>query len=123
MSWSFSRQHDHWKGARSRISSRASCSVGTEPSYASVGGSALGRQGAQGDIVVTLLPTLSLTLLDISKIHHRCPTYVAAASQTRGAAADLPKKHENRAHVGHRQPGHQYRQITQVDAMHMPFAN
>jgi hypothetical protein len=38
-------------------------------------------------------------------IHLRCPTYVAATSQTRGAAAALSK---SQAHAGHLHPGHTF---------------
>jgi hypothetical protein len=45
--------------------------------------------GARAEIEVTLPLPHGATLLDISKIHPRCPTYVAAASQTQGTAAAL----------------------------------
>jgi hypothetical protein len=57
--------------------------------YTSVGVAAAGRQGALADNEVTLPPPHGPTLLDISMIHPRCATYVAAASRTRGAAAAL----------------------------------
>jgi hypothetical protein len=89
LSGSRSRQHDHGKGALSRISACSGCSARTEPSYASVGVAAVGRQGARADMEGNPPPPHGPTLLDMSMIHHRCPTYVAAASQTRGTAAAL----------------------------------
>jgi hypothetical protein len=41
-------------------------------------------------------------------IHPRCPTYVAAASRTRGSAAALRDRHKYRAHAGHLHPGHTF---------------
>jgi hypothetical protein len=41
-------------------------------------------------------------------IHPRCATYIAAASQTRGAAAALRDRDKYRAHAGHLQPGHTF---------------
>jgi hypothetical protein len=41
-------------------------------------------------------------------IHPRCATYVAAASQTRGAAAALRDRDKYRAHAGHLHPGHTF---------------
>jgi hypothetical protein len=46
--------------------------------------------------------------MDISMIHPRCATYVAAASQTRGAAAALQDRDKYRAHAGHLHPGHTF---------------
>jgi hypothetical protein len=94
LSGSRSRRHDHWKEALSRISARAGCSARTEPSYASLDVAAIGRPGARANIEVTLPPPHGPTLLDISMIHPRCPTYVADASQTRGAAAALRSRHQ-----------------------------
>jgi hypothetical protein len=54
---------------------------------------------------VTVPPHHSPTLLDISIIHPRYPTYVAAASQERGAAAALRDSSKYRAHADHLQPG------------------
>jgi hypothetical protein len=48
------------------------------------------------------------TLLDISMIHPRCPTYVAAASETRGAVAALRDRSKYQAHAGHLHPGHTF---------------
>jgi hypothetical protein len=100
----------YWKEALSRISARAGCSARTEPSYASVGVAAVGRQGAQADIEVTLPPLHSptLQLMDIFMIHPCCPTYVAAASQTRVAAAALRDRSKHQAHAGHLHPGHTF---------------
>jgi hypothetical protein len=108
LSGSRSRRHDHWKEALTRISARAGCNARTEPSYTSVGVAAVGRQGARADIEVTLPPPHGPTLLDISMIHPRCATYVAAASQTRGAAAALRDRDKYRAHAGHLHPGHTF---------------
>jgi hypothetical protein len=99
---------DHSKEALSRISARAGCNARTEPAYTSVGAAASGRQGARADIEVTLPPPHGPTLLDISMIHPRCSTYVAAASQTRGAAAALQDRDKYRAHAGHLHPGHTF---------------
>jgi hypothetical protein len=41
-------------------------------------------------------------------INPRCPTYAAAASQTRGAAAALRDRSKHRAHVGYLYPGHTF---------------
>jgi hypothetical protein len=41
-------------------------------------------------------------------IHPRCATYVATASQTRGAAAALRDRDKNRAHAVHLHPGHTF---------------
>jgi hypothetical protein len=41
-------------------------------------------------------------------IHPLCLTYVAAASQTRGAVASLPNRSKYRAHAGHLHPGHTF---------------
>jgi hypothetical protein len=98
----------HWKEALSRISTRAGCNARTEPSCASVGAAAVGRQGARADIEVTLAPPHGPTSLDIYMIHPRCATYVAAASQTRGAAAALRDQDKYRAHAGHLHPGHAF---------------
>jgi hypothetical protein len=103
-----SRRNDHWKEALSRISARAGCNARTEPSYNSVGVAAAGRQGVRADIEVTLPPPHGPTLMDISMIHPRCATYVAAASQTRGAAAALRDRDKYRAHAGHLHPGHTF---------------
>jgi hypothetical protein len=108
LSGSRSRRHDHWKETLSRISARAGCTARTEPSYASVGVAAVGRQGARADIEVTHLPPFGPTLLDISMIHPRCSTYVAATSQTRGAAAALRDRSKYQAHAGHLHPGHNF---------------
>jgi hypothetical protein len=78
------------------------------PSYTSVGVAAVGRQGARADIEVTLPAPDSPTLLDISMTHPRCPTYVAAASQTGGAAADLRDRSKYRTHLGHLHPCHTF---------------
>jgi hypothetical protein len=40
--------------------------------------------------------------------HRRCATYVAAASQARGAAAALRDRDKYRAHAGHLHPGHTF---------------
>jgi hypothetical protein len=61
-----------------------------------------------GSLPQTLPPPHSPTLLDISMIHPRCPTYVAAVSQTRGAAAALRDRDTYGAHAGHLQPGHTF---------------
>jgi hypothetical protein len=108
LSGSRSRLHDHWKEALSRIFARTGCNARTEPIYSSVGVAAVGRQGARADIEVTLPPPHGPTLLDISMIHTRCATYVAAASQTRGAAAALRDRDKYRAHAGHLHPGHTF---------------
>jgi hypothetical protein len=79
-----------------------------EPSYTSVGVAAVERQGARADIEVTLSPPHGLILLDISMIHPRCATYVAAASQTRGAAAAPRDRDKCLAHAGHLHPGHTF---------------
>jgi hypothetical protein len=91
------------KEALSRISARAGCS---EPSYTSVGVAAAGRQEPRADIQVTLYQPQGPTLIDISMIHPCCSTYVAAASQTRGAAAALDDWSKCLAHAGHLRPGH-----------------
>jgi hypothetical protein len=101
-------QHDHWKEALSHISARIGCNARTEPSYTSVGVAAVGRQGARADIEVTLPAPHGPTLLDISLIHPRCPTYVAAASQTRGTAAALRDRDKYRVRAGHLHPGHTF---------------
>jgi hypothetical protein len=108
LSGSGSRQHDHWKEDLSRTSARAGCNACTEPTYASVGAAAVGRQEARADIEVTPPPHHGPTLLEISMIHPRCPTYVAAASQTRGAAAALRDRSKYQAHAGHLHPGHTF---------------
>jgi hypothetical protein len=77
-------------------------------SWTSVGIGAVGHQGAHADIEVTLPPAHGPTLLDISMIHPCCATYIAAASQTRGAAAALRDKDKYRAHVCHLHPGHTF---------------
>jgi hypothetical protein len=100
-------RHDHWKEALS-ISARAGCNAHTEPSYTSVGAAAAGRQGARADIEVTLPPLHGPTLLDIFMIHPRCTTYVADASQTRGAAAALRHRDKYQVHAGHLHPGHTF---------------
>jgi hypothetical protein len=41
-------------------------------------------------------------------IHPHCVTYVAAASQTRGAAAALRDRDKYRANAGHLHPGHTF---------------
>jgi hypothetical protein len=41
-------------------------------------------------------------------IHPRCATYVAAASQTKGAAAALRDRDTYRSHAGHQHPGHTF---------------
>jgi hypothetical protein len=48
------------------------------------------------------------TLLDVSIIHHRCPTYVATAFQTRGAAAAPHDRSKYRAHASHLHRGHSF---------------
>jgi hypothetical protein len=48
------------------------------------------------------------TALDIPMFHPRCPTYVAATSQTRGGAAAPRDRSKYRAHAGHMQPGHAF---------------
>jgi hypothetical protein len=108
LSGSRSSRHDHWKEAVSRISAHAGESARTEPSYASAGVAAIGRQGARASIEVTLPLPHGPTLLDISMIHPRCPTYVAAASKTRSAAAALRDRHKYRAHAGHLHSGHKF---------------
>jgi hypothetical protein len=108
LSGSRSRRHDHWKEALSRICARAGCNARTEPSYISFGVAAAGRQGARADIEVTLPPPHGPNLLDISMIHPRCTTYVAAASQTRDAAAALHDRNKYRAHAGHLHLGHTF---------------
>jgi hypothetical protein len=75
----------------------------TEPSYTTVGVAAVGSQGACADNEVTYPHGPSL--LDISLIHPRCATYVAAAFQIKGAAAALPDRDKYRAHAGHLHPG------------------
>jgi hypothetical protein len=72
--------------------------------YASVGVAVVGRQRARADIEVTLIPPHGPTLLDISMIHPRCTTCVAAASQTRNATATLRDRDKYRAHAGHLHP-------------------
>jgi hypothetical protein len=57
---------------------------------------------------VTLPPPHDLTLLDISMIHPRCATYVAATSQTSGVAATLRDRDKYRAHAGHLHPCHTF---------------
>jgi hypothetical protein len=57
---------------------------------------------------VTLPPPCGPTVLDISMIHPRCPTCVAAASQTTDAAAALRDRIKYRAHAGHLHPGHAF---------------
>jgi hypothetical protein len=99
---------DHWKEALSRISARAGCTVRTEPSYTSVGVAAVGCQGARADIEVTLPPPHGPTLLNVSMIHPRCPTHIAAVSQIRCAAAALRDRSKNRTHAGHLHPGHTF---------------
>jgi hypothetical protein len=47
-------------------------------------------------------------LLDASMIHPHCPTYVAATSQTRGAAAALRDRSKYQAHAGHLHPCHTF---------------
>jgi hypothetical protein len=86
----------------------AGCNTRTEPSYTSVGVAAVGRQGARADIEVTLSPPHGTTLLNVSMIHPRCATYVAAASQTRGAPAALRDRDKYRAHAGLLHPGHTF---------------
>jgi hypothetical protein len=41
-------------------------------------------------------------------IHPRCPTYIAAASQARGAAAAVRDRSKYQAHAGHLHPGHTF---------------
>jgi hypothetical protein len=45
-------------------------------------------------------------LLDISMIHPRCPTYIAAASHARGASAALRDRSKYRTHARHLHRGH-----------------
>jgi hypothetical protein len=94
--------------ALDRISARAGCTARTGLRYASLGVAAVGRQGARADIEVTLPPAHGPTLLDISMIHPRSPTYVATASQTRGAAAALRDRSRYWGHAGHLHPGHTF---------------
>jgi hypothetical protein len=112
LSESRSRRHDHWKEALSRISARAGCSACTEPRYASAGVAAAGRRGARADIEVALSSPHGgarvTSLLDVSMIHRRFPTHVAAASQTRGTAAALRDRSKCQAHAGHRHLGHTF---------------
>jgi hypothetical protein len=62
----------------------------------------------RADIEVTLPPPHGPALLDISMIHPRCVTYVAAASQTNGAAAALRDRDQYCAHARHLHPGHTF---------------
>jgi hypothetical protein len=109
LSGSRSRRHDHWKEALSRISARSSY---TEPSYASAGVAAPGCRWARADIEVALPSPHGgarvTSLLDVSMIHRRFPTHVAAASQTRGTAAALRDRSKCQAHAGHRHLGHTF---------------
>jgi hypothetical protein len=82
LSGSGSRWHVHWKDALSCISTPAGRNLRTVPSYTFLSVGAVGRQGARAEIEMTLPPPHGPTLLDISMIHARCPTYVAAASHT-----------------------------------------
>jgi hypothetical protein len=54
------------------------------------------------------LTPVSVLLLDISMIHPHCASYVAAACQTRGAAAALRDRDKYRVHAGHLHPGHTF---------------
>jgi hypothetical protein len=104
-------------GRSAALASPAGYNARTEPSYTSVGVAVVGRQGVRADMELTLPPPHGVTLLDISIIHPRCPTYVAAASETRGAAAThtrmsfipaLRDRSKYWAHAGHVHPGHPF---------------
>jgi hypothetical protein len=53
-----------------------------------------------------------MVILAVSMIHPRCPTYAAAASQTRGAAATVRDRSKYQAHAGHLQPGHTFSPVS-----------
>jgi hypothetical protein len=99
---------DQWKEALSRISVHSGYRACRAPSYTSVGVAAVKRQGRRADTEVTLPLSHGPTLLDMSMIHPRCPTYVAATTQTLGMAADLRDMSKERAHSGHLDPSHTF---------------
>jgi hypothetical protein len=86
------------------VRARAGCNARKEPSFTYVSIAAVGHQGARADIEVTLPPPLGPALLDISMIHPRRMTYIAAASQTRGTVAALRDRSKFQAHAGHLHP-------------------
>jgi hypothetical protein len=57
---------------------------------------------------MALPPPHGSTLLDISMIHARCATYIAATFQTRGAAAALRDRDKYLAHTRHLYPGNTF---------------
>jgi hypothetical protein len=94
-------RHNSWVSAWQRVISRAGCASSAEPPYsglAAPGAQHGNARGKRGDII-TVMPDGRVLILDAVVTHPAAASYVAAASQTTGAAAARAERDKGRKYA------------------------